>query len=85
MLEIDALLDGERDLPANVAQLREYQRVAWAVTYREGHRRFQGWGWNLPDPLPSIYWQIDRGHRVRVDFEKTFADAVAFNDWESIV
>jgi len=85
LLEIDALVEGERDLPPSVSQLKGYQRSVWSVTYQDGRRRFQGWGWNLPDPLPTIQWQIDSGHSVRVDLGKTLADAAAFNDWESMV
>lgn len=85
LLEIDVLLDGERDLPPSVSQLKEYQRIAWSVSYREGRRLFQGWGWNFADPLPKIQWQVDSDHGVRLDLGKTLADAVAFNDWESLV
>src|SRR5690606_24490551 len=44
LLEIDALLHGERDLPPALATLADYERVAWTATHGEGRRRYRGFG-----------------------------------------
>jgi hypothetical protein len=85
LLEIDALLQGRRELPEPIAPLVDYARIAWTSSYEAGRRRYRGWGWNQDEPLPRIDWQIDPVQQVLVDLDRTLADAVAFNDWEQLV
>ena len=55
------------------------------MTHEEGRRRYRGWGWNEPDPLPTIGWEIDAVQTVLIDLGETLSEAVAFNDWVSLV
>jgi hypothetical protein len=82
LLEIDALLEGRRDLPDSLVRLADYERIAWTSCYESGRRRYRGWGWNQDDPLPRLVWQIDAGQQVLVDLTNTFSEAVAFNAWD---
>jgi hypothetical protein len=85
LLEIDALVHGERDLPPTLSELRDYQRVAWSVAHERGRRRYRGWGWDDGEPLPNIDWHVDSSQAALVELEATLLDAVTFNDWESLV
>ena len=71
LLEIDALLEGDRDLPPALDRLKSLSRVAWTASYNDGRRRFRGWGWGLSDPLPSIDWQVDVDKTVLIELDKT--------------
>jgi hypothetical protein len=84
LLEIDALIQGERDLPEQLVQLAPFPRIAWSATHDDGLRRYRGWGWGPADPLPKIDWQVDEGRVVLVDLGKSFTEAAEFNPWETL-
>jgi len=83
-LEIDALLGGERAIPAGLNRLATFERNAWTASFQTGRRRVRGWGWNAADPLPQIPWTIEEGQRVMVDLPAAFAAACEFNRWEQL-
>jgi hypothetical protein len=83
-LEIDALIRGERALPAGLERLAAYQRNAWTASFAAGRRKIRGWGWNEVEPLPLIPWPIDDEHRVLVDLSGAFQAACEFNRWEEL-
>lgn len=85
LLEIDALLHGDRDLPSVLTQLQDLPRVAWTATYLQARRLFRGWGWGTTESLPTIDWRIDENMSVLVELEATLIAAAEFNDWEAIV
>lgn len=85
LFEIDALRLGTRDLPYPLETLSKYERVAWIADHAAGRRRYRGWGWNQPDPLPVIDWPVDEQQTVLVDLAQTLAAAVAFNRWDSLI
>lgn len=84
LLEVDALTKGTRDLPAALAALMKYDRVAWIARYDAGRRQFRGWGWSQSDPQPVIDWLIDDRQIALVDLARTLADAISFNRWETL-
>jgi hypothetical protein len=83
-LEIDALTEGERAIPAGLTRLATFERNAWTAAFQAGRRRLRGWGWNVADPLPQIPWTIDEGQRVLVDLPAAFQAACEFNRWEQL-
>lgn len=85
LLEIDALEQGDRRLPAALDDLAAFSRCAWTACHSKGRRRFHGWGWNASDPLPSIDWQIDDTTPALVDLEQSCLSAASFNDWPSLI
>jgi hypothetical protein len=86
LLEIDALIHGNRELPAALRdKLREFTRIAWTASYSSGWRRYSGWGWNVSDPLPEIPWLIDRDVEVCVDLRESATQAFEFNRWADLV
>jgi hypothetical protein len=85
VLEIDALLEGERVLPASLQELASYERSAWTAFHSSGSRKLRGWGWNTPDPLPVISWAIEASLEVLVDLPSTFEQACDFNRWQDLV
>jgi hypothetical protein len=85
LLEIDPLSQGHRTVPAAIAELAAYDRIAWTATHDAGRRWYRGWGWNSDDPLPTIDWQIDAGHCVLINTGEALQQAAAFNDWESLL
>lgn len=84
LLEIDSLLEGERDLPEPLAPLAADRRIAWAAFHEDSRRRYRGWGWNELEPLPTVEWRIDIGQAALIDLEMTLRAAVEFNDWEQL-
>lgn len=84
LLEIDALVQGERDLPPALSRLADYERCAWTAHITGGKRRFRGWGWRAADPLPVLDWFIDASQRATINLGQTLGAAVAFNDWERL-
>jgi hypothetical protein len=78
-LEIDALMEGERLVPAGMHKLAAFERNAWTVAHHSGGRRHRGYGWNAGDPLPEIRWEIEEGLAVNVDLAATFRGACEFN------
>jgi len=82
LLEIDALLQGDRDLPPPLVRLAAFERCAWTAHVADGKRRYAGWGWNSADPLPVLDWLIDAGQHATINLGQTFDAAVAFNDWK---
>ncbi len=85
LLEIDALREGERVLPASLQSLAEYERLAWTAFHYDGQRRLRGWGWNQQDPPPVIPWAVEQGVDVLVDLAQALDDACQFNRWPSLV
>lgn len=85
LLEIDPLTKGHRTVPDAIAELATYDRIAWTATHDAGRRRYRGWGWNNDDPLPTIDWQIDAGHRVLINTGDALQQAAAFNNWEALL
>jgi hypothetical protein len=85
LLEVDALLHGDRLLPTSLADLSRYERNAWTARFAAATRKTRGWGWNPGEPLPAISWHIERDLMVGVDLGRSFEKASAFNQWESIV
>jgi hypothetical protein len=86
LMEVDALVKGHRELPSRLFdKLREFSRVAWTATYSYGRRKYRGWGWNEPDPLPSIPWLIDRNMEADVDLAESATQAFDFNNWAELV
>jgi hypothetical protein len=84
-LEIDALREGERLLPASLGRLGTFERNAWTATHYPGGRHLRGHGWNAGEPLPEIRWDIDEGLAVTVDLAATLRGACEFNRWEEMV
>jgi hypothetical protein len=84
-LEIDALREGERLLPAAMKKLAAFERNAWTAAHNAGNRRLRGYGWNAGEPLPEIRWEIEEGLAVTVDLAATFRGACEFNRWEEMV
>jgi hypothetical protein len=85
LLEIDPLTQGRRTVPAAIEELAAFNRIAWTATHNAGRRRYRGWGWNHDDPLPTIDWQIDVGHRVLINTGEALQQAAAFNNWEALL
>lgn len=85
LLEIDALLYGDRDIPAAVQQIAAYPRCAWTVFHSSGARHYRGFGWAETDALPQIDWTIDLQQRPLVDLEATCLAAAEFNRWPQVV
>lgn len=84
LLEIDALLQGDRELPPPLLRLADYERCVWTAHVADGRRRYAGWGWNSADPLPVLDWFIDASQQATIDLGRTLEAAVAFNDWERL-
>lgn len=82
-LEIDALVQGDRLTPANLATLKSYARNAWTAYYDGGRRRMRGWGWNAGEPLPIVDWMIEGRSSVEIDLAGALERAREFNPWES--
>jgi hypothetical protein len=86
LMEIDALVEGHRDLPAALTEkLSPFARVAWTANYFEGVRKYRGWGWNERDSLPVIPWRIDDNLEVCIDLPESAAQAFEFNHWSELV
>ena len=85
LLEIDVLRQGERDVPAVLGQLVDFDRIAWTAFHQDGRRKYRGWGWNQPDPLPRIDWQIDGTQTTIIELQHTLEAAAEFNRWEEPV
>lgn len=86
LLEIDALLQGYRDVPRALADaLSPYARVAWTATHANGRRTYRGWGWNDTDPLPAVPWPIDDAVDVCVDLSESAVQAFDFNRWDDLI
>lgn len=84
-LEIDALREGERLLPAGLQKLATYERNTWTAAHHPGGRRLRGYGWNVGKSLPEILWDVEEGLAVSVDLAATLRAACEFNRWEEIV
>lgn len=85
LLEIDALLEGSRELPTSLSDLSSYDRIAWTASHEDGRRKLRGWGWNEADPLPVVSWSVEGDLEVVVDFRLAFDQAREFNQWDSLV
>lgn len=84
LLEIDALLNGERVLPPALHDLAPFGRAAWSAFHHLGSRRLQGWGWDEPDPIPVIPWVVEDGLPILVDLRAAMDQACEFNQWEDL-
>ncbi len=84
LLELDALRQGERHLPAPLKSIDIYDRNAWTAFHHAGRRRYRDWGWNEADPLPQLDWQIDEQSLVCLDLPKALAAAIEFNHWDQL-
>lgn len=85
LLEIDALIEGERVLPASVKYLARFPRNAWTAFHHDGRRSLRGWGWSEDDALPVILWTIEGELAVLVDLAEGMEQACDFNRWEDLV
>lgn len=85
LLEIDALQDGDRLLPAALKNLDAFERNAWTAAHRPDGRHLRGYGWNVAEALPEISWDVEEGLTVKVDLAATFRAACEFNRWEKMV
>ncbi len=85
LLEIDALREGERALPASLRSLVPYERLAWTALHHDGQRRLRGWGWNRQDPLPVIPWSVEESVEILVDLPRSIDEACQFNRWPALV
>lgn len=85
LLEIDALLQGERLLPASLRNLERFDRIAWSASHRAGRRQWRGWGWDQPDPLPVIPWTVEDGLEILLDLPAAMEQACQFNQWANLV
>ncbi len=85
VLEIDALLDGERMVPPQLSGLVEFDRTAWTAFHRDARRTFRGWGWKELDPVPVIPWTVEDELEVVVDLALALEQAREFNQWDSFV
>ncbi len=85
LMEIDALLKGACDLPAPLAErLSPFARIAWTAEWREGRRKYRGWGWNEADSLPEVPWRVDDAIEAIVSLPDAMAQAVQFNRWKEL-
>lgn len=84
VLEIDALLQGERLLPRPLERLSQYRRNVWTLLHRDGKRRWRGWGWNIEEEVPVVPWDVEPELTVCVDLARTLNEAVTFNPWERL-
>lgn len=84
LLEIDALVGGERLLPLSVSGLASYERSAWTTLHRGDRRRWRGWGWNAQEPLPTVAWSIEEQVDVNVDLAASIRAACEFNEWDRL-
>lgn len=84
LLEIDALLQGERKLPASLDDLARYDRNTWTAAHLDGRRRLRGWGWNQDDPLPKVPWSVATGTDALVDLSLALEQAREFNRWDDL-
>jgi hypothetical protein len=86
LMEVDGLVHGHRELPGPLMdKLGEYSRVAWTAAHFDVRRKYRGWGWNEPDPLPTIPWFVDRNVEVSVDLTESVNQAFDFNRWADLV
>ena len=86
LLEIDALIKGERRLPESLSpDLAKYERIAWTASHYDGRRKLRGWGWNQNAAPPSVRWTIDGNLDALVNLQSTLLEAFHFNRWEDIV
>jgi hypothetical protein len=85
LLEIDALTEGQRVLPASVKYLARFPRNAWSAFHHDGRRSLRGWGWAEEDPLPVIPWTVERELSVLVDLAEAMEQACGFNRWEDLM
>jgi len=84
LLEIDALLDGERILPTALHDLAPFDRTAWSAFHHLGSRRLRGWGWDESEPIPAIPWTVEEGLPILVDLRAAMDQACEFNHWEDL-
>jgi hypothetical protein len=85
LLEVDALLEGDRTLPTSLAELAEYDRNSWTASHFDGRRKLRGWGWNQDDPLPSVSWTVANNVDVLVNLSLALEKAREFNRWGALV
>ncbi|MBI4604550.1 MAG: DUF4058 family protein [Planctomycetes bacterium] len=84
ILEIDALLEGDRLVPPALAGLSRYARNAWTVLHGGAKRRWRGWGWDPHEPLPAIDWEVEEGVQASLSLGQALEQAVTFNRWERL-
>jgi hypothetical protein len=84
LLEIDALVEGDRVLPARLEKLGVFERNAWTVLQRASNRRYRGLGWNSDDPLPVVAWPIEENLVVPLALGLAVQQACQFNPWERL-
>lgn len=85
LLEIDALLEGDRALPHPLADLSKYDRNSWTAAHLHGRRKLRGWGWNQDDPLPNIPWTVAVNTDVLLNLTLALEQARQFNCWDELV
>jgi hypothetical protein len=85
LLEVDALLSGDRVLPASLHDLAGYGRCAWTVFHGDGLRQLRGWGWNAADNPPRIPWLVESDVSALIDLASTAEEARQFNAWDQLL
>jgi hypothetical protein len=85
LLEIDALVTGERLFPPSLSRLSQFTRSAWTAFHEGGRRRWHGWGWNDDNPPPTVIWRVEGTLSVSVNLKDTIRQAAEFNPWGALV
>ncbi len=84
ILEIDALLGGDRLLPPRLTALSRFGRNIWTVLHGGGKPEWRGWGWNPADGIPKIDWSIEEQMEIDIDLSLALQQAYQFNPWEEL-
>jgi hypothetical protein len=84
LLEIDALLKGERILPPSLAKIARFARNAWTLLHRSAQRVWRGWGWDPHEALPTVDWEVEEGVLTSLSLGQALERAIEFNQWEDL-
>jgi hypothetical protein len=80
-MEIDLLVEGERDLPQIVERLGDYRYMVWSSQVQKRSRHHWAWGWELTDTLPSVILPLEYPHIHTIDLGRCYAHAYERNHW----
>jgi hypothetical protein len=84
VLEIDALLKGDRVLPPSLSELARFDRNAWTLLHQSSKRLWRGWGWSSQDALPEVEWEVEQGVLTMLNLGDALEQAVQFNQWQDL-
>jgi hypothetical protein len=84
ILEIDALLQGERVLPPSLGELTRFARNAWTLLHQSTKRLWQGWGWDPHETPPAVTWEVEEGVVASLALTQALDAAIEFNQWEDL-